>query len=80
ALDRMGFSGWRICIHPDPWQHHGEGDNYQALETLKEEKIEQLIREKPFCKLSLQVPLEQWDTFVVQAASSYDRLMEDLSR
>ncbi len=80
ALERAEGGGWLICVHPDPWQHHGAGDNYQALESLKGERIKELIREKSFCKLSQQVPLEQWDRFLPMATRLYDRLLGDLGR
>lgn len=54
-------AGFYAAIHPDPWQHHFEPDNFIPVQELTASRFERIIQDSSFIKLSKKIPLEQWD-------------------
>jgi hypothetical protein len=53
--------GLYLCVHSDPWQHHFGADNYIELETLDPEAVPGILDERPFIKIAVKYPLQQWN-------------------
>jgi hypothetical protein len=78
ASERTGGTGWLICDHQDEWQHHGEPGYYIPLEGMGIQTLALLVEQRTFFKLSLRIPLFQWDQLIPLAVASYDLLLQDL--
>jgi hypothetical protein len=52
---------YSICIHPEPWHHHFEEDNYIPLKNLTTTAFLDLLTNVPFIKIAKQINLQQWD-------------------
>jgi hypothetical protein len=53
--------GFFYCVNDSPWEHDFEKGNYIELEETIKPGIENSIREKPFIKLAIKIPLHQWE-------------------
>ncbi len=53
--------GFFYCVNDTPWEHDFEAGNYLPLNTISKTELEKRIREKPFIKLAIKIPLHQWD-------------------
>ncbi|MDO9374597.1 MAG: hypothetical protein Q7T76_09270 [Ferruginibacter sp.] len=68
-----------ICIHPDPWQHHFEEDNYVQLGKLKQEEFADILQRNPFLKMAIKWPLSDWSavpTFIEESFKEMIGLIE----
>ncbi len=53
---------WYVCINDNEWHHHFNSDNYMPAHTfIEKEKLEILLREKPFIKTARKTMLENWE-------------------
>jgi hypothetical protein len=50
--------GCRLCINEDPWQHHFDPENYQAIAALEMPAINAIIAQHDFLKLAVKFPLQ----------------------
>jgi hypothetical protein len=53
--------GFFYCINEKQWEHDFEEENYLPLTVTNKALAEKDIAEKSFIKLSIKIPLEQWD-------------------
>jgi hypothetical protein len=61
ALPALKRGGYYFCVNEDPWQHDFDEGNYIPLINISAGQFEQMVREKPFIKLSRQFPVDNWD-------------------
>jgi hypothetical protein len=59
-FDQIQQRGYWVCIHPDPWQHHFEEDNYVHVSTLGKPEFANIIDRGSFLKLAIKCPLSRW--------------------
>ena len=59
-FDQLKKRGYWVCIHPDPWQHHFEEDNYIQFAALTKGEFTNLLDRGSFLKLAIQCPLSRW--------------------
>jgi hypothetical protein len=50
--------GCYLCINEDPWQHHFEQENYQAISALQISAINEIMGQQNFMKLAVKFPLQ----------------------
>jgi len=50
--------GCCLGINEDPWQHHFDPDNYQAITALKISDINAIMAQQNFMKLAVKFPLQ----------------------
>lgn len=79
-----GVADWpeelRICVHPSPWEHHYGPDNFAPVSGLGHSERLEIAGRTDFLKLSMAIPLTQWDaapTFLLNGFSNYLKLLED---
>lgn len=65
-----------ICVHPSPWEHHFENDNFKLLGEMDTEEYSNIIISHSFLKIGFQHPLEQWDDLPEWLMSGFEKLME----
>ena len=65
-----------ICVNEDQWQHHFEPGNYLPVNEMDVKKLEQITRQKPFIKLSVQFSLQQWDEMPVLLEESFALILQ----
>ncbi|MEO7306552.1 MAG: hypothetical protein ABIR78_11165 [Ferruginibacter sp.] len=67
-----------ICINESQWHHHFEPNNYIPFKQLSAKEREALILEKPFVKLAVKFPLQQWNDIPMLLDSSFKAIIEML--
>jgi hypothetical protein len=61
SLPDLLNQGFFYCVNDDQWEHDFETGNYLQLHEQLKPGIDNMIREKPFIKLAIKIPLHQWD-------------------
>ena len=56
----MQQNNYYLCIHSDPWEHHFESDNYLLLKNYSAAEFDEIIQQKDFLKIAMNISLEQW--------------------
>lgn len=54
-------NGIYFCVADTPWEYHYGKDNYQPVDQLEKEKLQEMIYHKEFVKLSKKLNLDQWE-------------------
>jgi hypothetical protein len=62
SLDQLKEQDFYLCVNTDPWEHHFEEGNFEAMRGMSNDKIEELVKRSEFIKLSKKIPLDRWDT------------------
>lgn len=62
SLDRLKEQDFYLCVNTDPWEHHFEEGNFEAMRGMSKDKMEEWIMRSGFIKLSRKIPLERWDS------------------
>lgn len=57
----LAEKGFFYCINDEQWEHDFEEENYLPFTIINKSATEKSIREKPFIKLAIKIPLEHWD-------------------
>ena len=57
----LSEKGFYYCVNISPWEHDFEAGNYLPLTVINKVDFEKNILEKPFIKLTIKMPLQQWD-------------------
>lgn len=68
------FSKYHISVHPDPWQHHFQPDNYQSIAALHYEDFKKIVHKQAHVKIATQLPVAQWEqapAFLVENWKQY---------
>ncbi|HMK05070.1 MAG TPA: hypothetical protein VK489_12790 [Ferruginibacter sp.] len=65
-----------LCINEDQWQHNFDEDNYIAVNQLTDEETGSHIRQKPFIKLAVKLPLDRWNEMPVLLERSFFTILE----
>jgi hypothetical protein len=50
-----------ICVHHQQWVHHLEEENYEYFDSFNRRRIENLIEQNGFLKLSRKLDLKKWN-------------------
>ncbi|MEJ7912302.1 MAG: hypothetical protein WKF70_04050 [Chitinophagaceae bacterium] len=58
AYTELGDSGFYVGTNADAWQHHFDGDNYAAVNTLTKGGFIQICRNFDHLKIATKLPLE----------------------
>jgi hypothetical protein len=61
SLPSLISKGFFYCVNESPWEHDFETSNYLPLTAINKTSVEKSIRDKPFIKLAIKIPLHQWD-------------------
>ncbi|MBZ5859498.1 hypothetical protein [Flavihumibacter profundi] len=70
--------GTHVCVHASPWEHHFGPDNYLPVIGMDPQKIISLATQGNFLKLSIVLPVSQWDSaqgFLFNGFSSWMKLL-----
>ncbi len=59
-LPLLEKNGFHICISDDEWRHEFTIDNYAPVQEVGATVLKQILSSGSFCRLSVQIPLEQW--------------------
>lgn len=52
---------FHICISNDEWRHEFTIDNYVPVREVGHTTIQSMLDATAFCRLSVKIPLEEWD-------------------
>lgn len=55
----LAAAGYYICINPDAWQHHFNGDNYCSINSLNEDEFRDCCNRFSHIKIAAKWPLEE---------------------
>lgn len=71
--------GLYVCMNTQQWEHHFEADNYRLFNEVVEDADawERFIEGKDFVKLSVKLPLEDWDGVVERGVEVW-RVFEEI--
>jgi len=69
-----------ICVHENQWHHHFEGDNYKPINRLAGPEINRIISAKPFIKLAVHFPLDEWEQVPAGMDVAFREMIELLKR
>lgn len=72
---RSQHTGLYVCINEDQWHHHFEADNYQLLQDISSEKLEEMI-DKDFLKLAYKITLTEFNELRTTMYRHYQMLAE----
>ena len=75
-FDQIKQHGYWVCIHPDPWQHHFEADNYKRIADLAKPEFANILDRGSFLKLAIQCPLSRWTEVPGFVEKSFDEMIE----
>lgn len=75
-----GWEDWMktdacICVHPSPWEHHFERDNFRLLREMPKEESTTTIMKHSFLKIGFQHSLGQWDDLPEWLVAGFEKLM-----
>ena len=65
-----------ICVNDDAWQHHFNVDNYMAAAAAETATLKEMLEDKPFIKLALSFPLDQWDEMPAILERSFFEMLQ----
>jgi hypothetical protein len=57
-LEKYNF---HICISDDEWRHEFTIDNFVPVQEVGYTTIQSMLDAAAFCRLSVKIPLEEWD-------------------
>lgn len=60
-LPLLEQNGFHICTSNDEWRHEFTTDNYVSVREVGAIAFERILTSGSFCRLSVQIPLEQWE-------------------
>lgn len=67
----LADAGFYICIAPEEWRHDFEADNYIPVGQCSRSSLDDLLMNKPFCKLAVRISLQQWNDYRMQLPVFY---------
>ena len=70
----LAAANFQVCINEDEWDHDFHNANYKAVDQLSTAEFAVLIRQKPFCKLAVKLPLDTWNVATGRLAEIYQFL------
>src|SRR5687768_11621431 len=65
-----------IGVNTDPWQHHFEKDNYEAIKVIAEKNWPEQIRAKEHIKIARAWPLQDWNLIPVLLFENWKKMLE----
>jgi hypothetical protein len=63
------------CVSSDQWHHHFEKENYLRLNEFTKNEFIELMREKPFIKLSRRFLLTEWENAIKLLSEEFVRIV-----
>lgn len=70
--------GYHYCVHPSPWEHHFEADNYIPFGNMTAAAFRRHISETAFFKAGKRFPVGDFDDLPSLLEGEYKRLMRIL--
>lgn len=64
-----------LCVGDDPWQHHREPTNYQAIDALSPAARQEIITQQNFLKLAVFLSLDEWASVPTQARAFFEKMI-----
>lgn len=80
AYDALAAQAYFTGVQQDPWVHHFEAGNYQAVNSLSKEAFALLLEEMPHTKIAARWPLREWDSAAMNLIKSWKFLTALLSK
>jgi len=71
--------GFFICVNNDPYEYHFEEDNYKRLERLDPQKLNTILKEGTFLKLSRKLAIREWEKLPAFSRETLELLLRALS-
>lgn len=71
-LSLLEQHNFHICISNDEWRHEFTIDNYVPVQEVGYTTIQSMLNAAAFCKLSVKIPLEEWDRVEKILVELYD--------
>jgi hypothetical protein len=60
-FDSLQQKGYYLCVHPHPWEHHYEQDNFRPLKEFTAAEFAGRLQQMDFVKIALPISLTQWE-------------------
>lgn len=73
-LKKLKPQNMYIACGETPWEYHYAEDNYCLVSMLTAVEVDNIINAKPFIKLSMQLPLPDYDKLQLFMEESYKEL------
>jgi len=68
ALPALQAGGFGVCVSAREWEHHVDADNHRPARDLGPEAWQGILRDLPFTKVALALPLSElndgWDVLM----------------
>lgn len=77
-LQELISKDFHVGIAEDEWQHEFSDANYLHLAKTDSTKIDELLNQKAFCKLSVKIPLSDWNVAKEKLIDLYKVCLEIL--
>jgi hypothetical protein len=77
--DLLISHNFHISISEDEWRHDFSGENYRQLGTIDKSLLEETLANNSFCKLSVKIPLHQWNEAKEMLVDLYQVLLKMIS-
>jgi hypothetical protein len=74
----LSQQGFFYCINNNQWEHDFDSRNYLSLSAISKNELEKSVTEKTFTKLSIKIPLHQWDDASEILLKYYKEIIEML--
>lgn len=71
AHNILAEKNYSVGIHSDPWQHHFDPANYQAINTLLPEEFRKILTQQSHIKIAARWSLSEWDAAANYLESSW---------
>jgi hypothetical protein len=71
-LQTLEQHNFHICISNDEWRHEFTIDNYVPVQEVGYTTIQSMLNTAAFCRLSVKIPLEEWDRVEKILVELYD--------
>jgi hypothetical protein len=76
SYETLRDEGFFFCINESPWHHHFEKNNLLPLAEVNRPLFEEGIKEKPFVKLAVKFPLQNWDVITDRLTEKFTTIMK----
>jgi hypothetical protein len=75
-FEKLAAEDFQLCIGEDEWRHDFDDDNYLRLHKLGIKRYSAELADKPFNKLAVKIPLDQWNNANVKLTGVYQTIFE----
>ncbi|HEY0733237.1 MAG TPA: hypothetical protein VGD33_12500 [Chitinophagaceae bacterium] len=75
AFPFLEKEGYFVCIHESEWEHDFDTGNYRPLGDMEPAEFLEIMSTKPFLKLAIKIPLDQWDKAQEKLSGIFSQLL-----